>query len=551
MSSLRVGSTTSRSESEASVVANLTSGGGLQSARASITDPDTASFERTSVPASLVGRLQSLAGGGELLPPSVREFFDGRLGFDFSGVRLHTDRGASDLAGHLNARAFTFGRHIVFDHGQYSAQTTSGKELLAHELTHVVQQIGMPEHDQILQRWSYSEVKEKAYSALINAIRTAQDGARNKLKALAAAKLPASLYPAADTLIDILDDAIGALISVVLAVIGIVAGFGEGIIGMVRGLVGLSLGVIKVLYDAVSGIFSNFDALKRDMNAIVEAIKNLPGALRKLIADWLDKFEKAPSERQSLMIGELTGQVLALIATYAALATRAGAAKVVAGAGDVGGSAGAAADVAGTAARARPALTVIEGGGGTSGATASAGASTEGSAALKLAPSVAESAPAPLRLVPPLPAEAPAAAATQAASRIAPRVVAGAATAAGVAKQVDDRREKPFVMRFQVQWDSKNKGPVFSDVADAAGDPGVTASQAVAKLNSAVDQVTPKTARKAAEPAAEKQRRWITSRPPTGVSDARLSHPEYFPYLRYTDARVDVENMIGHNLRLP
>jgi hypothetical protein len=62
--------------------------------------------------------------------------------YDFSGVRIHTDAQAAESARQLNARAFTVGNHIVFDTGEYAPHTLSGQRLLAHELTHVVQQNG-------------------------------------------------------------------------------------------------------------------------------------------------------------------------------------------------------------------------------------------------------------------------------------------------------------------------------------------------------------------------------------------------------------------------
>jgi hypothetical protein len=59
---------------------------------------------------------------------------------DFSGVRVHTDAGAHDLNRSLSARAFTTGNDIYFRQGEYNPGSSSGRELLAHELTHVVQQ---------------------------------------------------------------------------------------------------------------------------------------------------------------------------------------------------------------------------------------------------------------------------------------------------------------------------------------------------------------------------------------------------------------------------
>jgi lipoprotein-anchoring transpeptidase ErfK/SrfK len=63
-----------------------------------------------------------------------------RLGHDFSNVKVHTDMAAADSAKAVNALAYTVGEHIVFDSGNYNPQTTNGKKLLIHELTHVRQQ---------------------------------------------------------------------------------------------------------------------------------------------------------------------------------------------------------------------------------------------------------------------------------------------------------------------------------------------------------------------------------------------------------------------------
>jgi outer membrane biosynthesis protein TonB len=93
-----------------------------------------------SVTPNLASRIQSLKGGGQPLSESTRAFFEPRFGHDFSQVRLHTDTKAAESARAVNARAYTVGRDIVFGVGQYLPRTTAGKRLLAHELTHVVQQ---------------------------------------------------------------------------------------------------------------------------------------------------------------------------------------------------------------------------------------------------------------------------------------------------------------------------------------------------------------------------------------------------------------------------
>jgi len=86
--------------------------------------------------------VRSLRGGGQPLPESVRAFFEPRFGYDFGQVRVHTDARASGLAKALNARAFTVGQNIFFGQGAYKPGSLSERKLLAHELTHVVQQAG-------------------------------------------------------------------------------------------------------------------------------------------------------------------------------------------------------------------------------------------------------------------------------------------------------------------------------------------------------------------------------------------------------------------------
>jgi hypothetical protein len=87
-------------------------------------------------------RIQLFKDCGVPLPAPQRQFFQSRMGHDFNGVRVHNNNQASDAAKSVNARAFTFGKDIVFGAGQYAPQTHEGKHLLAHELTHVVQQKG-------------------------------------------------------------------------------------------------------------------------------------------------------------------------------------------------------------------------------------------------------------------------------------------------------------------------------------------------------------------------------------------------------------------------
>jgi hypothetical protein len=79
-------------------------------------------------------------GAGEPLPAAERAFLEPRFGHDFGHVRIHAGPDAQAVSAHVQARAFTRGHHIAFGAGEYAPGTTAGRRLLAHELTHVVQQ---------------------------------------------------------------------------------------------------------------------------------------------------------------------------------------------------------------------------------------------------------------------------------------------------------------------------------------------------------------------------------------------------------------------------
>lgn len=89
---------------------------------------------------SVESHIASSRGAGSPLSPSSIVFFEPRFGSDFSAVRVHTDSSAANAARQLSAQAFTTGSDIFFGTGQYQPETAQGQRLLAHELTHVVQQ---------------------------------------------------------------------------------------------------------------------------------------------------------------------------------------------------------------------------------------------------------------------------------------------------------------------------------------------------------------------------------------------------------------------------
>ena len=82
----------------------------------------------------------AIRSGGMPLDRQTRSFFEPRLGYDLSSIRIHTHSTASQSAHGLNARAYTIGNNIVFGGGEYNPRTETGRHLLAHELAHVAQQ---------------------------------------------------------------------------------------------------------------------------------------------------------------------------------------------------------------------------------------------------------------------------------------------------------------------------------------------------------------------------------------------------------------------------
>jgi hypothetical protein len=98
-----------------------------------------AAEQQQAVPQSVE---QTLASSGRPLEPAVRENMEQRFGHSFADVQLHLSGQAQQSARDVGAEAYTVGRNLVFDSGKYAPETRAGQHLLAHELTHVVQQSG-------------------------------------------------------------------------------------------------------------------------------------------------------------------------------------------------------------------------------------------------------------------------------------------------------------------------------------------------------------------------------------------------------------------------
>jgi outer membrane protein OmpA-like peptidoglycan-associated protein len=112
-------------------------GGVIQTKRAGADPPDAS--------AALAAYVQSSRHGGQPLPEGTRASFESRFGHDFGGVRVHIGTRAAEAASEINALAFTTGADIYFGAGRFNPGTPEGDRLLAHELTHTIQQGASPQ----------------------------------------------------------------------------------------------------------------------------------------------------------------------------------------------------------------------------------------------------------------------------------------------------------------------------------------------------------------------------------------------------------------------
>jgi hypothetical protein len=105
-----------------------------------------------------------LQSSGQPLDANARSFFESRFGYNFSRVRVHTNVKAANSAQAVRAQAYTVGENIVFGAGRYNPETREGKKLLAHELTHVVQQQRLSRTETMLHRLVNNQVATDAGS---------------------------------------------------------------------------------------------------------------------------------------------------------------------------------------------------------------------------------------------------------------------------------------------------------------------------------------------------------------------------------------------------
>lgn len=314
--------------------------------------------------------IQALLGSGKPLPDPERGEMETRFGTDFLDVRIHDNPLAHRSAKLLRAKAFTYGSDIVFGAGRFVPRSREGHYLLAHELAHVVQQRGrapgplskarITQPDDAPERaadhaaqaidmqsavaiqpvaslptlartiestlpWEtavetadewWGKRKTAVYDFLIESIQNIKRERIAELRTLAGT-LPESVQKIANPVIDAYEVALDISYSLVLGLVGLAVGLVSGIVhaawGIVTGLLNLSYTIGALL----TGIlFQNEHALEefRDRSsAFLEGFKQLGPNLVRLWDAWEEEFKKASPEKQSLMIGELTGQIEAVL----------------------------------------------------------------------------------------------------------------------------------------------------------------------------------------------------------------------------------------------
>jgi hypothetical protein len=128
---------------------------------------DASGNSTSPITSSYIGALNSK---GATMSKQAQQFFGERMGYDFSNIKVHTDKEAAQSAKEVNAKAYTVGNHIVFNEGQYNTESSEGKRLMAHELTHVIQNsnatvngikrteedVATPQEEEVLPNLSFS-----------------------------------------------------------------------------------------------------------------------------------------------------------------------------------------------------------------------------------------------------------------------------------------------------------------------------------------------------------------------------------------------------------
>ncbi len=262
----------------------------------------TAASERPAPAGASVAPL-----GGSPLPPSVRGYMEPRFGADFSNVRIHTGEPAAQQSAALNAHAFTVGEHVFFGRNQYQPESAGGRELIAHELTHTIQQGAAIQRSADVTVTQHSEPQVQRLG-LDDALNYFADKANYipgfRLLTVVLGMNPINQAPversAANVLRGLLEliPVTGALISQALDSYGIFAKVGAWIEGQIRtlGMVGSALkGALSKFLDTLSwrDIFDLGGVWERGKRIFTEPIDKLIAFGKSLATDILRFIREA------------------------------------------------------------------------------------------------------------------------------------------------------------------------------------------------------------------------------------------------------------------
>ncbi|WP_343706250.1 DUF4157 domain-containing protein [Flavobacterium sp.] len=120
--------------------------------------------ESNSVDENVESNLNSSKGGGNAMDKNTKREMESGFGADFSNVNIHTDSRAVQMSEELGAQAFTHGNDVYFNKGKYNPDSKEGKHLLAHELTHTIQQTGAKQKSGTIQKSSIENHSEDLYA---------------------------------------------------------------------------------------------------------------------------------------------------------------------------------------------------------------------------------------------------------------------------------------------------------------------------------------------------------------------------------------------------
>ncbi len=315
---------------------------------------------------------------GQPLEPATRAEMEPRFGRDFDQVRVHTGPQAEASTRAVGALAYTVGHHIAFGAGRYAPQTAAGKRLLTHELAHVTQQPeatggrpplvdspasrqeteareaevahgGSPERPALTQvgipvlsraedpaavpegdkSW-WESTKQSLYTDLIDNLRRLQRRSLRALRSLTR-QLPPALQVIAEGQISSLEVISDILISLLLAIVGLVVGFVTGIVQTIIGLARLAYGAVEGIVSLLFALFDGGERLGQWWKEVSDTLERIPAGLKTLVTRWWQEIKSASPDRMTLMIGELTGQILSLLVPIPGLSRAVSAATATAG----------------------------------------------------------------------------------------------------------------------------------------------------------------------------------------------------------------------------